>query len=979
MKSTIVLWLLLIFSIQPLKAQNSDVILQGFYWNSNPGDITNVFSGGVWWDSLKLRAPEIGDAGFYMVWAPNPTKSASGVYDMGYGPYDYYDLGHINQNGTTRTRFGNRGKFLKAVDSMHANGLKVLVDVVLNHRGGASSQQSFQCGGGLGWTDFNPASGRLPASAQDFHPNNTHCDQFADYHNPLFFEDLCYFNNSNSKLNNGVNDGWYYGPHTLGSMGDSLISWIRWFTAFTNIDAYRLDAIKHIEPGFIAPFLVEAVNGTQPFAFGEFFDGNANTVKAYADQVESFNGSPKNANLAMNDFSLRFKLAEICNNTGGTANLSDLNTSGQLFGSGMDPEDIVTFIDNHDFDRIGYQVASTSPPCSAGQKKMGNTCLQLFTDGGHDPVASDKHLGYAYILSAEGHPVVFWKDYYWYGLKEEINWLVTLRNHMAGGSSTPMSGLAPAYGSGWNSGDIHVLSRAGDISKNQSGCMMMMNDRSSGSGTGNVWVNTPFTNLQLKDYSDAFMIETRSVFGDNRANLKANSRNYSWYAPTGLYPTAPGDDPSAFSMEASPGGQLHYIALTNSNKSNYLVNGSPIEEGDQIAVIGPSGNIMASAGIGRVGQDLGWSDANDMLIEVLGGSNSAESYGGFLNGQSFSLAVYDKSENEIVDIDQITYASTGSGFTFNPDRPSTRGGSFPLTTTANTSTYQVSAIAHITSFSAGCKEPTNLNVQVIGEDDVRLSWYLITGAQGYTIRGKLLGASSWVTININNGFTPSYDAKNLNPNSTYIWQIKTKCDIGLGITSEWSPLDTFSINDLLNCYPTSATLTNNITSTSAKLNWLFAGNALGYEIKGKQVGTSSFVKIIVVSPNTSYTANGLKPNTSYQWQVRTICDPSGLGSGYTPFETFTTTSSSAPKLNMITESNGIITMPNPALDNCRVSWHNSSVFDYLELFTITGEKVGEFDVSNKTDILIERGNKSAGMYILRFTGASTIQKKLIFE
>jgi len=68
MKKTSLLLLSLLFLPAVLSVQNSDVILQGFYWNSNPGDITT--NQGVWWDSLTTVANDIAGAGFQTVWMP---------------------------------------------------------------------------------------------------------------------------------------------------------------------------------------------------------------------------------------------------------------------------------------------------------------------------------------------------------------------------------------------------------------------------------------------------------------------------------------------------------------------------------------------------------------------------------------------------------------------------------------------------------------------------------------------------------------------------------------------------------------------------------------------------------------------------------------------------------------------------------------------------------------------------------------------
>jgi alpha-amylase len=69
----------------------------------------------------------------------------------------------------------------------------------------------------------------------------------------------------------------------------------------------------------------------------------------------------------------------------------------------------VTFVDNHDF--------------------SGNDC-----------VVNDKMLAYAYILTHEGYPCVFWKDYFNYGLAQSgdpggIERLIKVHESHAGGGT----------------------------------------------------------------------------------------------------------------------------------------------------------------------------------------------------------------------------------------------------------------------------------------------------------------------------------------------------------------------------------------------------------------------------------------------------------------------------------------------------------------------------------------------------------------
>ena len=701
-----------VITVSSLSAQQlgeTDVILQGFYWNTNPGDINS--NNGVWWDTLANAATELSNSGFKTVWTPPANKGFVGVYDMGYGTYDYYDFGSFDQKGAIRTRHGNTSQLQAMIDALHQQGLNVMADVVLNHRGGAEATQIEDCddGGGLEmrFTEFRPASNRLPADAPHFHPNSFpgHCDLSGPYHDRVFFEDICYFSGLDQVLDGSVtDDGWYHGPHNLGIMGDSLIVWGRYLLDVMGFDELRLDAVKHIEPGFLAPFLAEMGQGEQPFAVGELFDGDVNTLKSYRDQVESFNttfgAGSKDANLAIFDFALRYALRDMANGGGGF-DMWNLNSSGLRFNpnGGLPGEDIVTFVENHDVDRIGWVVVDCNDPTATHQ--IGSTCLKFSQDSGHDPVFTNKHMAYAYIMAAEGRPSVFYKDWFWFGLDEEIKWQMALRSGTATGGSAPIQNLNPFFVSG-NGGDLFVLNRYKN--NNQGGLVLAMNDNTGAEFAA--FVDTPFQDEELKDYSDAYLFFQTTVFNDTRCFVKAGPSNYAWYAPTGQYPQPPGEAPSSFTLGNHIGAKLHFVTIRAEDAAQLIVNGAPIALGDEIAIL-PMETDDA-VGLGRIGQSFRWDGVHDVIIEVLGGGNAFEAKGGLLNGAGFRVAVYDQSAGEMVIADNVTFASSGTDFDFSAKRPGSRGGTTPfsLTTNHGSQTYNVGGISLITALEAGCDAPT---------------------------------------------------------------------------------------------------------------------------------------------------------------------------------------------------------------------------------------------------------------------------------
>ena len=696
--------LLGLFVAVPLAAQqaDSDVILQGFYWNTHPGDLSAAQ--GVWWDSVATVAPEIAGAGFKTVWTPPPSKGFAGVQDMGYGLYDYFDLGAFDQKGTVRTRHGTRAQLDAMIAALHGHGLRAMADVVLNHRGGAEGQQLEDCDDGDGrqlrFTEFRPASGRLPADAPDFHPNSFpgHCNLFGPFHNRIFFEDICYFNFLDPTLDPAAPaDGWFFGPHNLGNMGDSLVVWGRYLIDEVGFDEVRLDAVKHIEPGFLAPFLVELANGPQPFAVGEFFDGNAGAVAFYQKDVErfvsTFGTGTKDADFAVFDFPLRFALRDMANDLGGGFNMWDLNFRGLLLdpNAGLAGEDIVTFVENHDTDRFGFEVV----PCP-GPIQFGSTCLDIRNAGGHDPVVFDKHMAYAYIMAAEGRPTVFWKDWFWFEpLDQDIEWLMALRRAFATGGTTTVQNLNPFSFDGLIGDDLFALRRDG-TGTGEDGAMLMLNDDPS--NTFSFFLDSPngWANGEVRDYSDAFLFETSQVFADGRALYKSNPRTYAWYAPTGQYPQPPDAAPSSFTLGEHVGAKLHHVVLRAADAATLFVNGAPIEPGDEIAVLPPSGSD--AVGLGRIGQRFQWDGVHDMVIEVLGGGNPAEARGGLLNGDALRLAVFDQSAGTTFEAFDVAFAPSGTNFDFNGLRPPSRPGPVNATTNTDSGAYQAGGLSLVTGF-----------------------------------------------------------------------------------------------------------------------------------------------------------------------------------------------------------------------------------------------------------------------------------------
>ncbi len=112
----------------------------------------------VSWADVIVKMPEIAEAGYDSIWLPPPAKGSS-VFSIGYDLFDPFDLGDVNQAGTTATHWGTKLQLQQMVETAHRFGLRVYFDNIMNHRG-------FTVPGFNSGTPTNHYPGLLP---QDFH------------------------------------------------------------------------------------------------------------------------------------------------------------------------------------------------------------------------------------------------------------------------------------------------------------------------------------------------------------------------------------------------------------------------------------------------------------------------------------------------------------------------------------------------------------------------------------------------------------------------------------------------------------------------------------------------------------------------------------------------------------------------------------------------------------------------------------------
>lgn len=345
------------------RGDGRDVILQAFHWNLVKTQGTGTMDGrGVsWYRVLGEMVDRIAAVGFTVVYLPPPWRddsawSAGGRHGGGEG-YFWHDF-------DLDSRYGTKPELTALIGALHARGLKVIVDLVPNHRDATRMQRDVwpypgECWA-LGGVD---TGGRFLDGEFDLalgHP--TVQARFRAALDELM-EDC------------GV-DGW------------------RWDFVW----GYGVDEVTRF---------IRETREIEYLSIGEYWQGDPGLasdpmIARYgADERARIVGWAKDARSLAFDVRLKAQLQ-----TGVAANLR-----GGLCASRRreDRELVVTYVDNHDTGASPH-----SPANGWGQRHW--PCPDGF-----------KSSAYAFILTMPGTPCVYWPDCFDWGFEARISSLVAAR------------------------------------------------------------------------------------------------------------------------------------------------------------------------------------------------------------------------------------------------------------------------------------------------------------------------------------------------------------------------------------------------------------------------------------------------------------------------------------------------------------------------------------------------------------------------
>jgi glycosidase len=308
---------------------------QGFPQNRN-------FHHGGDWKGLKNNLDYLSGMGVRAVWISGVQMNDQGK-DKNYTPYHMY---HPTDFFRVDPAMGTFQDLKDLIDACHARGIYVVLDVVINHTADkAGLWGNNQLDDKQYWSGGNGNFGWWDANKKHAYP----------------FDDLQWFHN-NGTINNWDTYpeyiyGQFKGTDDLATEKDHVKYWIteayKNLISATDCDGFRVDAIKHVDKDWCLKWADDmrqhaASLGKSDFIlFGEYFTYDNGTLASYVSGAGAFN--------AALFFPMSQTIKSVFVDGAWTGQLSQALSAKSQYGEGENR--LVTFIDNHDVNRIGLYIS----------------------------------------------------------------------------------------------------------------------------------------------------------------------------------------------------------------------------------------------------------------------------------------------------------------------------------------------------------------------------------------------------------------------------------------------------------------------------------------------------------------------------------------------------------------------------------------------------------------------------------------------
>lgn len=321
---------------------------------------------------LTEKLDYIAGLGATALWL-TPVVTNRAVQGSSAGYHGYWGVDFFNVD----PHLGTNQDFADLVEAAHERGMKVFLDIVLNH---TADVIRFQECGACAYRDTSQ-TGYTPVLDPPVQ----------NIKNPAWMNNTAYYHNRGDSTFSGESSllGDFFGLDDLATDNqvviDGLIAiYTHWIETY-RVDGFRIDTFKHAHPALWRQFLpaMEAAaraRGIEHFTmFPEIFESLAPSIAGYTRTT--------GARSAL-DFVMRGRVEGVFGHSAATDSLRDLFADDDFYASPtMDPHDLASFIGSHDEGRFARHLTRSAPD---------------------DEKVARVKLAHAFMMFARGVPVIYY-------------------------------------------------------------------------------------------------------------------------------------------------------------------------------------------------------------------------------------------------------------------------------------------------------------------------------------------------------------------------------------------------------------------------------------------------------------------------------------------------------------------------------------------------------------------------------------------
>jgi glycosidase len=333
--------------------------------------------------------------------------SGDEVLTTGYHGYMVTDYTRVDPH------LGTNQDLVDLVDAAHTRGMRVFLDVTLNHTAdvityeGEGRWPAYRTKGGYPYTDVNgvPFDDALVAGSDDFPelgPDSfpyqpvVPADQ-ADVKAPAWLNDVTMYHNRGDTKFQG--ESWTYGdwaglddlfterPEVADGLIDIYADLIRW----TRVDGFRLDSARHVNLGFWQEFIPAMKQAAAEVGVPDFFLFG----EVVADYPDMLDYARRGGLPALLDFPLQSAIEQFAEGL----------PPGEAWGS-LCPVILGGDLDYADADSDAY-----ASPTFVGNHDMGRIAMRLWgSDPDEESWLHRVHFAHETLFLLRGQPVIYYGD-----------------------------------------------------------------------------------------------------------------------------------------------------------------------------------------------------------------------------------------------------------------------------------------------------------------------------------------------------------------------------------------------------------------------------------------------------------------------------------------------------------------------------------------------------------------------------------------